>query len=448
MNAHETGTRIIKIVRDRFGAGFAWGVVTCVALGGLAFAGYQFVYVPFIDVDEHTPPVVTARAADDTPAVEAAAPDAAVPDEASPAELVLSPVSPRWAMGPAEDADKPVPFDMMRSLRQRVAFWQRVWGKTPEHVHLLVDERRPWIVHTSVTCVPGQRRNKACQHKIAKALKGVKKRLHKLAKRPTRRHRRAYSNDKKLMRSAASSIIRVTGRQDALERALARAGDELFLTERVFASVGVPPELSRVAIVESLYRADATSRAGAIGAFQFMDVTAREYLTVTEDIDERRDPARAAYAAARYLKKLHEQLGKWSLATTAYNTGPSRVKRLAKKHRTEDLGKIIEEARDARFGFDGQNYYAQLLAVVRATAKLKPSQVAPPRTVRLSRAARFEDLAKALDVSKSALARANPALRPPITKRKELVPVSYIVNVPDDGPVLSEADGEAGEKGT
>ena len=53
-----------------------------------------------------------------------------------------------------------------------------------------------------------------------------------------------------------------------------------------------------------------------------------------------------------------------------------------------------------------------------------------------------------MEVTEAALARANPSLRPPITKRRELVPVSYVVNVPSDGPVVSEAEGEDGAKGT
>ena len=67
----------------------------------------------------------------------------------------------------------------------------------------------------------------------------------------------------------------------------------------------MPEELAYLAIVESGYRADAQSRAGAAGAWQFMPYTGMKY-GLAQDwwMDERLDPYKATEAAADYLQKM------------------------------------------------------------------------------------------------------------------------------------------------
>ena len=107
-----------------------------------------------------------------------------------------------------------------------------------------------------------------------------------------------------------------------------RSGNYLGYARRVFRSRGMPEELAYLAIVESGYRADAKSRAGAAGAWQFMPYTGMKY-GLTQDwwMDERLDPYKATEAAADYLQKLYGDFRDWPTAIAAYNAGEGKMRR-------------------------------------------------------------------------------------------------------------------------
>jgi hypothetical protein len=72
--------------------------------------------------------------------------------------------------------------------------------------------------------------------------------------------------------------------------------------------------------VESAYRQDAISHAGAIGLGQLMPATARDL-----DVDPR-DPLQNLDGSARYLAMMLATFGDPHLALAAYNAGPDAVR--------------------------------------------------------------------------------------------------------------------------
>ena len=89
---------------------------------------------------------------------------------------------------------------------------------------------------------------------------------------------------------------------------------------------GLPLELKYLPVIESALDPTAVSHAGAVGLWQFMLATSKRYdLKVNSLIDERRDPVKATWAAAKYLRDLYRMCGDWNLAIAAYNCGPSNV---------------------------------------------------------------------------------------------------------------------------
>lgn len=102
--------------------------------------------------------------------------------------------------------------------------------------------------------------------------------------------------------------------------------------EEALESYQLPLELRYLPIIESALNPTAVSRAGAVGLWQFMIGTGKQYgLEVTSLIDERRDPIKASYAAARYLHDLYSIFGDWTLAIASYNCGPNNILKAIKR---------------------------------------------------------------------------------------------------------------------
>ena len=94
----------------------------------------------------------------------------------------------------------------------------------------------------------------------------------------------------------------------------------------------MPRELIYLAMIESNFNPTAKSRVKAVGMWQFMSATARQYgLAVGRHVDERKDPEKATDAALTYLGKLHDRFGSWYLAAAAYNSGAGTVSKAMRK---------------------------------------------------------------------------------------------------------------------
>ncbi|HEY8256495.1 MAG TPA: LysM peptidoglycan-binding domain-containing protein [Gemmatimonadales bacterium] len=103
---------------------------------------------------------------------------------------------------------------------------------------------------------------------------------------------------------------------------------------------GLPGDLVYLALIESGFSNSATSRARAVGMWQFMKGTAKLYgLRVDSWVDERRDPYRATDAAARHLRDLNKRFGSMYLAAAAYNAGAGKVSR--------GLGRLPDDEADS-----------------------------------------------------------------------------------------------------
>ena len=108
---------------------------------------------------------------------------------------------------------------------------------------------------------------------------------------------------------------------------LKRANRYMPFIQKALKEQRLPDDLKYIPVVESSLRALAGSPKGAMGYWQFIKDTGERYgLTISEELDERRNMAASTRSALSYLKKLYNDFGSWTLAAAAYNMGEAGLK--------------------------------------------------------------------------------------------------------------------------
>ncbi len=115
----------------------------------------------------------------------------------------------------------------------------------------------------------------------------------------------------------------------------------LMTIEDILEGYGLPVELKYLAVIESKLNLNAVSKAGAVGPWQFMPVTAKYLgLRINNKVDERKDIKKSTHAAAKYLRDLYNEFGDWLLVLAAYNSGPGNVHKAIRLSGSKDFWKL------------------------------------------------------------------------------------------------------------
>ncbi len=224
-----------------------------------------------------------------------------------------------------------------------------------------------------------------------------------------------------------------TRSRNFFQNALDRSGKYLPEITAILREEGMPTELAYLPIIESGFRPEAVSRAGAVGPWQFIRETGRRYgLRIDRYVDERRDPVKSTRAAAHYLRDLYEMFGSWHLSLAAYNTGEFRVARMLDKSGSDnfwdmaDGGYLVPET---------QNYVPQFLAALEIARSpgdygFEPPDLQPLRydNVKVKRSLPLRAVAKLAGVSVKEIKELNPQLLRGVTPPD---PGGYRVRVPE-----------------
>ncbi|NNK52198.1 MAG: LysM peptidoglycan-binding domain-containing protein [Xanthomonadales bacterium] len=122
---------------------------------------------------------------------------------------------------------------------------------------------------------------------------------------------------------------------DYMARIFKRAQPWIYHITSEIEDRGLPGELALLPIVESAYDPFAYSRGRALGAWQFIASTGKNYgLNQNWWYDGRRDVWASTDAALEYLSTMAEMFeGDWLLALAGYNSGENRVARQVRKNR-------------------------------------------------------------------------------------------------------------------
>lgn len=124
---------------------------------------------------------------------------------------------------------------------------------------------------------------------------------------------------------------------------LVRSGKYLELMKGILKEQNVPEDMVFLPLIESGFNANAYSTARAVGCWQFIASTAKNYgLEINWWKDERKDPVKSTVAAANYLKDLYRMFGSWNLAMAAYNAGEGKILRALNKSKSDDYWALLD----------------------------------------------------------------------------------------------------------
>lgn len=194
----------------------------------------------------------------------------------------------------------------------------------------------------------------------------------------------------------------------------------------------LPDELKYLSIVESGLNMRAISKSGAVGLWQFMSATGRDFkLYQNKYADERMDPHKATEAACRYLRFLYNQFNDWELALAAYNCGPGSIRRTLARTGGRTFWEIYNALPQ-----ETRSYVPQFTAVVYAMHYAEAHNLRPDAdsmlvlpahdTVLVNRQVNLTALSNHLQVDAKTLVLLNPTLRKPVTPEQ----VPYALTLP------------------
>lgn len=344
-------------------------------------------------------------------------------------------------------------FPVPENLEDAVDFWTRVYSQYPSTVVLLHDDRHLGVIYAAVdfskleaSSLSEPRKRRIRRDEIDDARNKYRVILEHLADGEDS----GYDEQARIealflqvpggaekYRSARDRIRAQRCMSDVFAQAVERSGFYMPEMERIFRQKGLPLELTRLPFVESMFQWNAHSSAAAAGIWQFVASTAKDYLRMEAEYDERYDPLRATDAASRFLADNYAELGTWPLAVTAYNHGRYGMKRAVRKLGTRDLGVIVDDYRSRSFGFASRNFYAEFVAAVRVYADrrthfpgVEPRAPLDFAELELEHYVPLPDLVAAARFDEDELREMNPALRSEVWRGDLYLPRGYGLKVP------------------
>lgn len=267
-------------------------------------------------------------------------------------------------------------FPAPPELAPKVKFWQHVFAVWGRHQVALHDNRHLDLVYGVLT-LPGpvgdsqtsEQRAFVSSHQdhLRAMLSQLEFKIASGApltpsEQALATHIRASSGGPGAIAGASDRLRNQRGMRERFKRGLEISGRYDAAFRGAFREAGLPEDLAYLPHVESSFQNHAASSVGAVGMWQFMPGTAREFMMMNAAVDERRDPVAAAQGAARYLRQAHDRLGTWPLALTSYNHGIGGMAR-AQSEFGNDFVAIVQNYSGPRFGFASRNFYAEFLAV-------------------------------------------------------------------------------------
>lgn len=147
---------------------------------------------------------------------------------------------------------------------------------------------------------------------------------------------------------------------------------------------GIPEDFKYVPVIESSLEEHARSHQNAIGFWQLLKGTAKDFgLEVNNEVDERYDPIKSTEAACKYLKKAYEKFGSWPDVAASYNIGMRGFERRIDEQRVDSYFDILLNEETARYMFRILAVKAILEAPENYGFHISPDQLYYPAKVKM-----------------------------------------------------------------
>lgn len=132
---------------------------------------------------------------------------------------------------------------------------------------------------------------------------------------------------------------------------LKRTGRWFPIIEPILKKHNIPGDFKFLSLIESSFK-NGTSPAGAVGFWQFLKGTAKDYgLEVNSEVDERYHVEKSTEAACKYLNKAYKKYGNWTMVAAAYNAGNRGVDRQVERQKENNYYNLLLNEETERYVF-------------------------------------------------------------------------------------------------
>lgn len=234
-----------------------------------------------------------------------------------------------------------------------------------------------------------------------------------------------------------------TKQKKTFARWLARSGKYLPMFKKELRDAGLPEDLAYLAMIESGFSQRAHSRAKAVGLWQFMRGTGKEYnLHIDRYVDERRHAEKSTKAAVALLSDLYARFGDWHLAVAGYNAGAGKIGKGLKRYKTDNFWSLAEHR---YLRLETKRYVPKLIAAILIAknpkqygfSNIKYDLPLEYDTLRVGPGLNLNAVATICNTSSKAIKRLNRELK---TGRTPLNKSHYDVQIPLGKKELAEAN--------
>ena len=121
--------------------------------------------------------------------------------------------------------------------------------------------------------------------------------------------------------------------------------------EPILRKYGIPEDFKYLCVAESTLT-NAVSPAGAVGFWQFMERTGKEYgLEINKDVDMRYNVELETEAACRYFLKSYDIYHNWTLVAASFNAGTRRLNKFLKEQKVHSYYDLLMADETERYIF-------------------------------------------------------------------------------------------------